>query len=62
MKQMALLKTIGTIATIGPVTYKTLRNVVMPRKPGEMSYQDLVAAMKTHHHSTPSEIVQQFRI
>ena len=37
---MALLKTIGTIATIGPVTYKTLRNVVMPRKPGEMSYQD----------------------
>ena len=33
----------------------------MPRKPGEMSYQDLVVAMKTHYCSTPSEIVQRFR-
>ena len=49
------------LTTIGPVTYKTLRNVVMPRKPGEMSYQDLVAAMKTHYRPTPSEIVQRFR-
>ena len=50
-----------SIATIGPWTYKTLRNVVMPRKPEEMSYQDLLAAMKTHYRSTPSEIVQRFR-
>ena len=33
----------------------------MPRKLGEMSYQDLVAAMKTHYLSTPSEIVQQLQ-
>ena len=46
------------LTTIGPLTYKTLRNVVMPRKPGEMSYQDLVAATKTHYRS---EIVQRFR-
>ena len=59
MKQLALLKMIGI--EIGLVTYKVLRNVVMPRKSGEMSYQDLVAAMKTHYRSTPSEIVQPFR-
>ena len=49
------------MTTIGLVTYKTLRNVVLLRKPGEMSYQDLLPAMKTHYRSTPSEIVQRFR-
>ena len=49
------------LTTIGPLTYKTLRNVVMPRKSGEMSYQDLVAAMKTHYRPTPSEMVQRFQ-
>ena len=33
----------------------------MPRKPGEMSYHDLVVAIKTHYRSTPWEIVQRFR-
>ena len=31
-----------------------------PAKPGEKSYDDLVAAMKQHQNPTPSEIVQRY--
>ena len=40
-KKRAILLTV-----IGPMAYKLLRNLVAPAKPGEKSYDDLVAAMK----------------
>ena len=55
-KQRAVL-----LAAIGPATYKTLRSLISPRKPGELSYDDLVKTLADHISPAPSEIVQRFR-
>ena len=45
---------------IGSATYKILRNLLSPAKPGEKSYADLVDTSK-HFKPAPSEIVKRFR-
>ncbi len=49
------------LSVIGPSSYKLLRNLVAPAKPGEKTFDELVAAMKQHHNPTPSEIVQRYK-
>ena len=39
----------------------TLRNIVSPKKPGEKTYVELVAALSKHFKPTPSEIVERFK-
>ena len=46
------------LTIIGAATYKLLRTLVSPSKPGEMTYTDLVAALASHFNPTPSPIVQ----
>ena len=47
------------LAVIGPATYTLLRNLVSPDKPGDKTYDELVAALKNHFNPTPSETVQR---
>ena len=42
-KKRAVLLTV-----VGAATYKTLRNIVSPKKPGEKTYAELVAALSKH--------------
>ena len=49
------------LSVIGPATYKLLRNLVAPKKPGEKSFDDLVQLLTNHYNPTPSEIVQRFK-
>ena len=49
------------LTVIGAKAYKQLRSLVAPEKPGEMSYDNLTAAMKNHLTPPPSEIVQRFK-
>ena len=55
-KKRAVLLTV-----VGAATYKTLRNIVSPEKPGEKSYAELVEALSKHFKPTPSEIVERFK-
>ena len=43
------------------ITYKILRNLFSPAKPGEKSYADLVDTLSKHFKPAPSEIVERFR-
>lgn len=49
------------LSVMGPSSYKLLRSLVSPAKPGKKSYEELVAAMKKHHRPVPSEIVQKYK-
>ena len=49
------------LAGVGPATYALARNLVAPEKPGDKSYDDLVALLMTHFNPTPSETVQRFK-
>ena len=49
------------LSLIGPSTYKLVRSLVAPTKPGEKSYTDLVEALSNHFSPTPSETVQRFK-
>ena len=49
------------LTTIGPESYKTLRSLIAPTKPGEKSYRELADKMKPHYSPAPSEIVQRFK-
>ena len=42
------------LSVIGALTYKTLRNLVLPAKPGEKSYAKLVGALSKHYKPAPS--------
>ena len=55
-KKRAVLLTV-----VGAATYETLRNIVFPKKPGEKTYAELVAALSKHFRPTPSEIVELFK-
>ena len=46
---------------IGPAAFKLLRNIIAPAKSDEKDYEALVQAVKQHHSSIPSEIVQYFK-
>lgn len=45
------------LSVMGAPTYKILRNVVSPSKPGEKTYATLVEALAQHFKPKPSEIV-----
>ena len=49
------------LSIVGAGTYKVLRNIVSPAKPGDKSYADLVKALSQHFKPTPSEIVERFK-
>ena len=49
------------LTMIGPAAYKLLCNLITPKKPAELTYKELVAAMSKHHNPTPSEIVQRYK-
>ena len=49
------------LTVIGATTYKLLRSLVAPQKPGEKSYEELIAALTTHFSPTPSPIVCRFK-
>ena len=49
------------LSVVGPATYKTLRNLVSPAKPGDKTYDELVEVLAKHYKSTPSEIVEHFK-
>lgn len=49
------------LSVIGPATYKVLRNLLAPNKPGEQSYAELVDTLSKHYKPAPSEIVERFR-
>ena len=55
-KKRAVLLTV-----VGVATYETLPNIVSPKKPGEKTYAELVAALSKHFRPTPSEIVERFK-
>ena len=41
------------LSVIGPVTYKLLRSLLVPAKPGEKTYSELVAALSAHYSPPP---------
>ena len=47
------------LSVIGPATYKILRNLTAPQKPGEESFEDLVERLSKHYRPAPSEIVER---
>ena len=49
------------LSVIGSATYKTLRNLLSPVKPGDKSFDQLVDTLKKHFKPAPSEIVERFR-
>ena len=49
------------LSVVGPATYKLLRSLVSPKKPGEKSYDELVQVLTAHYNPTPSETVQRFK-
>ena len=49
------------LTVVGPSTYKLLRGLVAPEKPGDVPYKDLVAKLTKHYNPTPSLVVQRFR-
>lgn len=49
------------LSVCGARTYKLIRNLATPRKPGEIPYADLVKLVSDHHNPKPSIIVQRFK-
>lgn len=47
------------LSVAGPKAYKLLSSLVVPAKPGEKTYAQLVATMTQHHSPPPLEIVQR---
>ncbi len=45
----------------GASTYKVLRNLVSPDKPGTTAYQVLVDKLPEHYSPRPSEMVERFK-
>ena len=48
------------LSVCGATTYSTLRALVAPDKPKDVSYVDLVKTLSEHFNPKPSEIVQRF--
>ncbi|KAL3974523.1 interleukin 1 receptor-like 1 [Sarotherodon galilaeus] len=49
------------LSACGARTYKLIRNLTTPRKPGDFSFKELVMLVQNHHCPKPSMIVQQFK-
>ena len=52
------LKRATLLSVIGPQTFKLLRNLITPDKPGDKTYDKLVKALTDHFSPKQSEIVQ----
>ena len=48
------------LTVIGPQTYKLLKSLVAPAKPGEKNYTQLVEVLTHHFDPAPSEIVRRY--
>ena len=48
------------LAVIGPQIYKLLKSLVVPAKPGEKEYNQLVQVLTQHFDPAPSEIVRRY--
>ena len=53
------LKRVKFLSVIRPRTFKLLRNLITPNKPGDKSYEELVKVLKDHFSLKQSEIVQR---
>ena len=53
------MKRATLLSVIGPRTFKLLRNLLTPEKPGDKPYADLVKVLTDHFNLKPSEIVQR---
>ena len=49
------------LSVIGPTTYRLLKSLVAPAKPGSKSFDDLVKQLSEHYDPTPSETVQRHK-
>ena len=49
------------LTVIGAATYKVLRDLVVPAKPGTKPLEELLQKLEQHYSPRPSEIVQRFR-
>ena len=49
------------LSIVGASTYKLLRNLVAPAKPGDKTFAQRVEVLSTHFRPTPSEIVERCR-
>ncbi|XP_024921034.1 uncharacterized protein K02A2.6-like [Cynoglossus semilaevis] len=49
------------LSVCGAKTYKLIRNLATPQKPGEIPYANLVKLVRDHHNPKPSVIVQRFK-
>ena len=49
------------LSVIGPATFKLLRNLLAPEKPGKKAYDALITKLSAHFSPAPSEIVQRFK-
>ena len=52
-------KRVVFLYVVGPTTFKLLRNLLNPAKPGEQTLLALIEVMTEHFKPTPSEIVQR---
>ena len=53
------LKRATLLSVIGPRTFKLLRNLITPAKPGDKTYAELVEVLTDHFSPKQSEIVQR---
>ena len=57
----ATKKRAAFLAAVGSATFKTLRNLLSPVKPGEKTFGELVDVLSKHYKPAPSEIVERFK-
>ena len=50
------------LSACGAPTYRLIRSLVAPTKPGEKAYGDIIQLVANHHNPKPSAIVQRFKI
>ena len=58
-KRRAILLSVVTV--LGSSTYTLLRNLCLPHKPDEKSYEEIMQLIKHHYSPIPSETVQRFK-
>ena len=47
------------LSCCGPTTYTLIKNIVAPKKPAEIPYKDLEAAIGSHYNPKPRQAVQR---
>ena len=49
------------VSVVGATTYRLLRNLCTPDKPGDKTYEELVQKLTVHYKPTPSEMMERFK-